>query len=230
MDKEVRTFGAVDCELRAARRGRMIDGVGIVFNRLSNDLGGFREIIMPESVDGVLENSDILGLINHDESRGVLARYTMGEGSMDVQKTNNGVKYIFEAPDTNLGEEALSGVRRGDIRASSFAFTVAEGGDRWDKQTDGTYIRTITKFDKIYDFSLVYRPAYSDTSVAVRSLIDIRTKDAEKIAAEAIKKATDLEEELRLAKSPSNSTDVVEQKPEDLTDYFKELRNKIKAK
>lgn len=227
MEKEIRTFEIVDCDLRATRRGRTIEGLGIVFNKLSSDLGGFREIIMPEATQGVIENSDILVLMNHDESRGVLARSTNGQGSMEATSSNNGVKYVFEAPDTSLGDEALSGVRRGDIRASSFAFTVAENGDRWEKQNDESYLRTITKFEKIYDFSLVYRPAYMDTTVAVRNLVEVKTS-------EASKKIADLEEELRKSKlPPSDSTDVPkapEVKPEDLTEYFKELRNKIPKK
>jgi HK97 family phage prohead protease len=226
MEKEIRTFEIVDCDLRATRRGRTIEGLGIVYNKLSQDLGGFREIIKPEAINGVLENSDILVLMNHDESRGVLARSTNGQGSMEAQNTNTGVKYVFEAPDTSLGEEALSGVRRGDIRASSFAFTIAEDGDKWEKQQDETYLRTITKFDKIFDFSLVYRPAYQDTSVAVRSLVDVRTSEAEKATAEAKKKIADLEEELS-RKTPSETTDV-EADPVDLTEYFKEIEEKIK--
>ena len=229
MDKEIRTIDLVDSELRATRRGRTIEGLGIVFNKISADLGGFREMIKPEAIKGIIETSDILALMNHDESRGILARSTNGVGSMDTEVTTVGIKYIFEAPDTVLGDEALSGVRRGDIRASSFAFTVADDGDKWEKQPDETYLRTIIKFDKIFDFSLVYRPAYADTTVAVRSLVEVKTS-------EASKKIADLEEELRLAKSPSDSTDVQkaeiipEVKPEDLTSYYKELRNKIPKK
>lgn len=228
MEKEIRTFEIVDSDLRATRRGRTIEGLGIVYGKLSGDLGGFREIIKPEAIKGVLENSDILVLMNHDESRGILARSTNGKGSMESQDTNIGVKYVFEAPDTALGDEALSGVRRGDIRASSFAFTVAKDGDKWDKQADETYIRTIIKFDKIYDFSLVYRPAYQDTSVAVRSLVEIKTSEANQ-------KIADLEEELRKKNNPpSPKTEVLngepDVKPEDLTDYYNKLRNLIPKK
>jgi HK97 family phage prohead protease len=226
MDKEIRSFDPTDCEVRATRRGRVIEGLGIVFNKLSKDLGGFKERIDPEAIEGVLEQSDVLALLNHDEARGVLARSTNGEGTLELTPDKNGVRYRFEAPDTMLGDEVLSGVRRGDIRTSSFAFTVAE--DDWQKQADESYIRTIKKFKQIYDVSPVYREAYADTTVAVRSLVDVRTSEAEKIAAEAVKRAADLEKEL-LAKAPSDSTDVKTADPvEDLTEYFKELRNKIK--
>ena len=76
------------------------------------------------------------------------------------------MKYRFEAPKTALGDELLEYLRRNDITSSSFAFTVSE--DIWEKQTDGTYIRTITKFDKLFDVSPVFEPAYAATSVCKR--------------------------------------------------------------
>ena len=170
---EIRGIGYEDAEVRAAG-DRAIEGYGIVFNKWSLDLGGFREIILPEAINGVLERSDVLALMNHDLSRGVLARCTQGKGSMSLDITEKGMKYSFKAPKFNLGDELLEGVERGDIRASSFAFTVAPGGDSWDKNDDGSWNRTVKAFDKIYDCSPVYSPAYTDTTVAKRSLEQIK--------------------------------------------------------
>lgn len=170
---EVRGLGYEDAEVRATGEDRSITGYGIVFNKWSQDLGGFREIILPEAIEGVIERSDVLALMNHDMSRGVLARCTQGKGSMSLRADNKGVQYSFKAPKYNLGEELLEGVERGDIRASSFAFTVPTGGDHWEKRED-TWERTIKQFDKIYDMSPVYSPAYTDTTVAKRSLDAIR--------------------------------------------------------
>ena len=74
-----------------------------------------------------------------------------------------GLKYSFEAPNTNLGDELLEGLRRGDITNSSFAFTVGE--DKWTKRSDGMYLRTISNIRQMYDVSPVYRAAYDATSV-----------------------------------------------------------------
>lgn len=230
MNKEIRSFAPTDSEIRATRRGRAIEGYAIVFNRESKDLGGFKEIIKPEAVQGVIERSDVLALLNHDENRGVLARSTNGEGTLELSVDRVGVKYRFDAPETVLGDEVLSGVRRGDIRTSSFAFTVAEDGQNWEKRSDDTYLRTIEKFEMIYDISPVYREAYADTTVAVRSLVDERTRHAEFEAAKAKeeaeevkKKLADLEEEQRAKATPSDST-------EDLTEYFNNLRKLIPNK
>jgi uncharacterized protein len=177
MDKEIRCIDSSSSEIRLVKRTRKIEGYGIVFNKESKDLGGFKEIIESGAVTGVLERSDVLALLNHNEERGVLARSTNGEGTLDLTIDETGVKYSFEAPDTTLGDELLSGVRRGDIRTSSFAFSVSADGQKWEKRDDDSYLRTITKFDAIYDVSPVYREAYSDTTVAVRSLTNIKTME-----------------------------------------------------
>ena len=85
---------------------------------------------------------------------------------------NDALKYEFDAPKTALGNELLEMLRRNDISASSFAFTVANGGDAWEKR-DGKYYRTIKKIDRLFDVSPVYNPAYSETTVACRSFDNI---------------------------------------------------------
>ena len=147
---------------------RKIEGYAIVFNSLSHDLGGFKEIINPEAIEGVLERSCILALLNHDESRGILARYKNGEGSLELTVDEKGLKYRFEAPHTQLGDELVEGIKRGDITTSSFAFTIAE--EEWSQNENGEHIRTIKKFEQLYDISPVYREAYGDTTVALRNL------------------------------------------------------------
>ena len=170
MEKEIRVLNAEGAEVRSTG-GRHVAGYGIVFNSKSELLAGnFREIILPEAIEGVLPKSDVLALLNHDESRGVLARSDRGRGSLGLTPERKGLKYEFESPNTSLGDELIEGLKRGDIKSSSFAFTIAQGGDKWDKQADGTYIRTIKQIDRIWDVSPCFRPAYSDTSVALRSL------------------------------------------------------------
>jgi HK97 family phage prohead protease len=178
--KEVRNLEASQAEVRASKDSRLIEGYAIVFNSESRDLGGFREIIKPEAVDGVLENADVLALLNHDQSRGLLARSTKGEGTLTLSVDDKGVRYKFSSPNTSLGDEVLEGVSRGDIRTSSFAFVCADGGQEWRKQEDGTFLRTITAFADIMDVSAVYREAYPDTTVAKRSLDEIRESPEEK--------------------------------------------------
>ena len=143
---------------------RTVEGYALVFGKQSRDLGGFTEVIEPTALEGILEKSDILCLLNHNEDRGILARSKYGTGSLELTIDDTGLKYRFEAPNTALGDELLEGLRRGDISTSSFAFTI--GKDTWTKKEDGSYLRTINSFKKLFDVSPVYKEAYPDTSVA----------------------------------------------------------------
>lgn len=144
---------------------RKVVGYALKFNTESNDLGGFVESIESNALDGVLENSDVLCLLNHDEKRGVLARWRKGKGSLNLSVDDIGLKYEFEAPNTALGSELLEGIKRGDISASSFAFQINE--DRWQKVDENKYKRVIKSFKTIYDVSPVYYPAYDTTDVSI---------------------------------------------------------------
>lgn len=180
MEKELRSI-----EIRTVEDSRKIEGVSIVFNALSNDLGGFREMILPEAIEGVIEQSDIFFLYNHTTDRGFLARSRNGNGSLKTEVREDGVYFEFDAPKSALGDEVLEYLRRGDVNQCSFAFAVE--ADKWEKQTDGMYIRTITKFKKLYDMSLVDNPAYSQTSACARFA---EIKEEERLANErAMKEA-----------------------------------------
>jgi phage head maturation protease len=54
---------------------RAVSGYALIFNSESRDLGGFTETIEPSALEGVLERSDVLCLLNHNEDKGVLARW-----------------------------------------------------------------------------------------------------------------------------------------------------------
>lgn len=169
---------------------REVSGYAIVFNSDSNDLGGFIERIQPEALEGVIEKSDVLCLLNHNEDKGVLARSKYGEGSLRLEVDEIGLKYTFEAPNTALGDELLEGLRRGDINTSSFAFTV--GSDNWSKREDGTYLRTINSINELFDVSPVYRAAYDATSVKVDARgLDVFRKQEEEEAEKEEEKPTD---------------------------------------
>lgn len=179
MGKEIRSI-----EIRTAEDSRVVEGYALVFNSLSEDLGGFRERIIPEAVGDVIEKSDILALLNHNRDRGVLARSRYGKGSLSLEVDEVGLKYRFESPNTALGDELLEYLRRGDITQSSFAFVIDE--DKWEKQGDGSYIRTIIKFRELFDVSPVFTPAYEATSVCKR-FNEIKEEE-QREAEEAIRK------------------------------------------
>lgn len=150
---------------------RTVEGYAVVFNSQSEDLG-FYETINPAAItEDVLMRSDVFCLFNHDQDK-VLARSKYGTGSLQLQLDEQGLKYTFTAPNTDLGDELLEYLRRGDIDSSSFAFTVStdEGSEVWTTGTDGRQYREILKIDELHDVSPVWNPAYSSTSVSQRTL------------------------------------------------------------
>ena len=161
-----------------SNENRHIEGYAIVFNSLSNDLGGFREIIEQGAItDELIKNSDILCLMNHDIKKGVLARSYQGRGSLKLEIDEHGLHYSFDAPNTDLGDEVLEGIRRGDISKCSFAFVCGE--DNWTKDENGEYIRHVKKIKNLYDVSLVYHPAYDETEVKAdtRGLDELKAQE-----------------------------------------------------
>lgn len=144
---------------------RTIEGYALLFDTKSDGLY-FEEVIERGALDGVIEKSDVFALLNHSQSRGVLARSKKGNGSLSLTVDSKGLKYRFESPKTALGDELLENIRRGEVDESSFAFTVEK--DTWEKNDDGTWKRTIHKFGELYDVSPVYNAAYSATSVYMR--------------------------------------------------------------
>ena len=163
---ERRSFPAL--ELRAENEGAIkIRGHAAVFNSFSENLGGFRERIMPGAFDRALAKSDVRALWNH-EPLYVLGRQSAKTLSLTVDE--RGLHIENDPPDTQWARDLLVSIQRGDVREMSFGFTVAQGGDKWETGADGIQIRTITEFEQIYDISAVTFPAYPQTDVALRGL------------------------------------------------------------
>lgn len=172
MDKEIRKFS--NTIKRANEQSRLVEGLAVVFNSESQDLG-FREVIEPTAIDQeTIANSDIFALLNHDENRGILARSRYGSGSLTLSLESDGLHYSFEAPKTALGDELLSYLSRGEITSSSFAFTIADNGDKWERDINGGLHRTITKIDRLFDVSPVFEPAYLATSANCRKYEQVK--------------------------------------------------------
>jgi hypothetical protein len=81
-------------------------------------------------------------------------------------------------PDDSAALDVVARIRRGDLNASSFGFTVLEEDEQWsfsDKQV--LPLRTITRVQQLFDVSPVTYPAYVETSVSARAVIDSREGD-----------------------------------------------------
>ena len=68
---------------------------------------------------------------------------------------------------TELGRTIGELTARGDLRGSSFAFTVEQKGQSWAPGEDGVPRRSIREVSGLFDVSVVVHPAYSSSSAAV---------------------------------------------------------------
>ncbi len=147
---------------------RTVEGYAAIFESPSEYIGWTETIHRGAITEDTIKNSDVLAMFNHNEDK-VLARSNKGEGSLLLEVDDKGLRYMFEAPKTALGDELLEYLKRGDLSQSSFAFTISKetGSERWYKKDDKIY-RDIYKIDKLYDVSPVFQPAYSSTSCSAR--------------------------------------------------------------
>ena len=169
---EIRSFAAAP-----SLTGRTISGYAVVFNSESQVMFDpkagrmFIEIIEPQAITkDIILDSDIKMLLEHNKER-LLARCNKGKGTLDTFIDTKGVRYRFNSPNTQDGDFAVEMIKRGDISGSSFAFTIAKNGDKWEKRKDGIWLRRVKRARKLYDFTITADPAYQQTTAEVRKFL-----------------------------------------------------------
>lgn len=152
-------------EQRADGRAAIV-GYAAVYNRLSLDLGGFREEILPGAFDKILNRQrgrqDVVALFNHD-SNIVLGRTS--SGTLELSGDDKGLRYVVTPPVSRA--DVLELIQRRDVRGSSFAFTVDKSGEGFRQGDDGKAVRQIREVSGLYDVGPVLVPAYPSTSASV---------------------------------------------------------------
>lgn len=161
MELEKRFF-----EIRAEKseNGRIIDGYAAVFDKLSENLGGFREKIAPGAFKKTIKKDDVRALFDHD-SKYVLGRNTAG--TLKLSEDDTGLRMQVTPPEAQWVDDLLKSMERGDINQMSFGFYTIS--DEWEDMNKKEPIRTLREVE-LFDVSVVTYPAYPDTSVAIRGL------------------------------------------------------------
>jgi HK97 family phage prohead protease len=139
------------------------------------DFGWFEEEIARGAADEVMrrDDLDVRALFNHDRNL-ILARYCNEVKTLEMELDQVGLKYRFKTPNRSYAKDLQDAIMAGDITQSSFAFSVGPDGTRWSQLTDEKELRTITKFENLFDVSPVTFPAYKDTTVAKRERGEIK--------------------------------------------------------
>lgn len=143
-----------------------ISGLAAVFNSLSQDLGGYRERIVPGAFkSSIAPPADIRALYDHDSGK-LLGRTSAG--TLSVWEDAVGLRFKVELPDTSYARDLTQLVKRRDIRGCSFGFRVPEKGDRILHES-GQIVRELIEVN-LSEVSIVGSPAYSATSLQLRDL------------------------------------------------------------
>jgi HK97 family phage prohead protease len=141
----------------------LVVGYAAVFDRLSQDLGTFKEKVQKGAFRDVL-GQDVRALANHDPTQ-LLGR--VQSGTLKMEEDDIGLRVEINLPDTTVGRDVATSIKRGDMDGMSFSFDC--DGDAWDYSMEPPE-RTITRVRNLYDVGPVTYPAYTDTTAAMRSL------------------------------------------------------------
>lgn len=190
--QETRTFELDSLEVRADGEGsKKIRGHAAVFSKLSEDLGGFKEIIDAGAFTDAIKRDDVRALFNHNPS------YVLGRnksGTLVLAEDERGLAIEIDPPDTQYARDLMVSIGRKDISQMSFAFRIdGKNGERW--EVDGKEAKPIEAFMamwddtkheivrhvvkvRLYDVSPVTYPAYPSTDVKIRDYLQA-LKEAE---------------------------------------------------
>lgn len=169
-DKELRFFQASELRMEEIDGRKLLRGYAAVYNQLSVDFGGWREIIRPGAFTATLAaGPDVRALVDHEGGLMTIGRTR--NGSLVLREDGKGLAVEIEPPDTQAGRDVTTLVDRGDLDQMSFAFWTKR--DNWLEQEE-YYLRELFEVDiDNGDVAIVTYAAYPQTSIATRNLMNL---------------------------------------------------------
>lgn len=176
LERRTRNWKTGPAELRTDSGGDTLTGYAAVFNRYSQDMGGWVEQIAPGAFaktisESVTDQRDIFGLFNHNPDA-ILGLNSAG--TLHMIEDEIGLRYEINLDNDHWGNTVRSKVARGELRGSSFGFSVIPDAVSWGLTEQGMPLRSV-RAAKLFDVGPVTYPAYLPTrddgaAVALRSL------------------------------------------------------------
>jgi HK97 family phage prohead protease len=166
-------------EIREESDGMHFTGYAALFDSPSEPLPFTERIAKGAFKRSLRSRNDIKFLWNHDS--GEILGSTRAR-TMTLSEDDRGLKVEGMLPNTSRGRDVAELLRRGDVDAMSFGFSVPQGGDTW--SNDGSE-RTL-KSVRLHEVSVVAWPAYTATAgtVSVRKFEE--TAKRADVSAEAL--------------------------------------------
>lgn len=183
-NREYRTMELRLAQQEGEEKSYLVEGYASTFDPyvlMTIDGVDYSERIEPTAFDDA-DLTDVVFRVDHEGA--VYARTSAGTVELWVDEHGLGQR-------TNLGKtqrarDLFADIEAGNYPKMSFAFSVAEGGDRYDSET---HTRIISRVAKVFDVSPVSFPANPSTelSVATRDYFNgvIEAEKAERLEREA---------------------------------------------
>ena len=196
----------------------VISGYAAVYDAVTQ-IGNFQERIARGAFDEVMNTADVRALFNHDANMILARRHSDGTGTLKLSSDDHGLRYEFTPGNQTYARDLVESMKRGDINASSFAFTIQD--QEW---SDDRSMRSVLKVGSLLDIAPVTYPAYKQSSAKVRS-----DEAAEAIAQEPIETIDEVrnepaasQKEFEKTKTPNpmkDSNDLKELRADAVTEF-----------
>ena len=172
-----RRFTTVIVEMRAVDGQARLGGYAAKFNQVSGNLGGFVEVVERSFFNQSRAAGwpNVMCRYNHDDN---MLLGTSDARTLLLSVDETGLDYQVVPPSTRA--DVLELVQRGDVRKSSFAFRLPSDGDEWTMSDQGYPLRKLQQ-GQLVDVAPVNSPAYVETSVGMRSSMDLRSIDPREV-------------------------------------------------
>lgn len=155
----------VDFEIRTSElsaSNRKLVGYAVRWNSLSEVIWDeFREQFSPGAFkDSLASGTDVRALYEHNYTQ-LLGRTK--SGTLVLAEDDIGLRFELTPPNTQLGNDVLALVERGDLSGMSFGFRALK--ESWDI-TPEPYIRTVTAAE-LREITVTSMPAYPESGVEI---------------------------------------------------------------
>jgi len=172
-------------EVREESDGMHFSGYAALFNSPSEPLPFVESIASGAFKRSLKSRNDVKFLWNHDA--GEILGSTRAR-TVNLIEDDRGLRVEGMLPNTTRGRDVAELLKRGDVDAMSFGFSVPAGGDTWSSNGSERTLKQV----RLHEVSIVAWPAYTATAgtVSVRKFEIIAERadvDAEALADALVK-------------------------------------------
>ena len=165
---EVRAYRVDDMGITERAGGvPTLRGLAVPYNKQSEDLGGFREVIALDAFREDVESGKAIAMLWQHDPAHPISKTTARVSPLLLANDARGITFEQEA--RSLTPEQRQRIEDGVVDTMSFGFRVRKAANEtWQELTGGRYLRTVLKAE-LLEISPVTFASYRHTKVAVRN-------------------------------------------------------------